>query len=112
MHLAVQLAINTLALLIVAYIIPGFIIADLWTAVVAAVIMGVANTFVKPILVLITLPITVLTLGIFLFVINVVLLLLVARVVPGFEITGLGTAIVASIALALVSWFLHRLAQE
>ena len=112
MKLIVRIAVNVLALFVVAYIIPGFILRDLWSAVVAAIVIGVVNTFIRPIIQLIALPISIVTFGIFAFLINVFLLWGVSFVVPGFEITSFTTAILASIALALVSWFLHKLARE
>ena|SRR3972149_1079836 len=112
MRLIIRLAINVFALLIVEYLVPGFILADISAAIVAAVVIGVVNTFIKPILQLVALPISVLTFGISAFLINVGLLWLTSRFVPGFEIASFTTAIIASIVLALVSWFLHRLASE
>jgi putative membrane protein len=112
MKLFVRLAINVFALLIVAYIVPGFILRDLTSAVVASVIIGVVNTFIRPIVQLVTLPITLLTFGLFAFLINVALLWVVSLIVPGFEINSFLTAILASLLLSLVSWFLHKLARE
>ena len=109
MNLLVRLAVNVFALLIVEYLVPGFRLANLWTAIVAAVAIGVVNTFIKPILQLIALPISLLTFGIAAFLINVFLLWGTSKVVPGFEITTFTTALVASIALALVTWFLHKI---
>ena len=110
MHLIVRLGINVFALLVVEYIVPGFALADFWTAIVAAVVIGVVNTFIKPILQLVALPISLLTFGIAAFLINVVLLWITAKIVPGFQIESFMTAIFASIVLSLVSWFLHKLA--
>lgn len=112
MKLIVRLAINVLALYIVEYLVPGFHLATIWTGIVAAVVIGIVNTFVRPILQLIALPISILTFGIVSFLINVVLLYMVSMVVPGFLIVNFGTAIIASIVLSLVSWFLHKLAND
>lgn len=112
MGLIVGLIVNTLALLAVSYIIAGFSIADLQTAIVAAIIIGVINTFIKPIVHLIALPITFMTLGLFAFVVNVLLLMLAAYLVPGFNIDGFLTAVLSSILLALVSAFLNKLAKS
>ena len=112
MKLIVRLAINVIALLVVEYVVPGFELAGYQAAIVAAIIIGVVNTFIRPILQLIALPISILTLGIGAFLINVALLWTVAILVPGFEIDSFLTAIVASILLSLVSWFLNRLANE
>lgn len=112
MKLIFKLAINVFALLVVAYIVPGFRLDSLSSAIVAAVVIGVVNTFIRPIIQLIALPITLLTFGIAAFLINVILLWLVSLVVPGFTISSFATAIIASIVLSLVSWFLHKFARE
>lgn len=104
-----RLVVNIVALLIVAYIIPGFVIMSLQTAIVAAIVIGVINTFIRPILQIIALPLSILTLGIAAFLVNVGLLMLSAAIVPGFEINSFLTAVVSSIALALVNAFLHKL---
>lgn len=111
MKLLVPLLINVLTLMIVATIVPGFTISDWWTAIVAAVIFGAINTFLKPVLLFLTLPLTVVTLGLFALVINVVLLKLTASLVPGFAIESWGTAFLASLLISLVSAFLGRLAR-
>jgi putative membrane protein len=107
-----RLAVNVFALLVVEYLVPGFILKDLWTAIIAAVVIGVVNTFIRPVLQLIALPVSILTFGLTAFFINVLLLWLTSRFVPGFEITSFTTAIIASIVLSLVSWFLHKLARD
>lgn len=105
-----NLLISGLAVFVSAYVIPGVGVDSFVTAVIVAVILGVANVVVKPVLVLLTLPITVVTLGLFLFVINALMILLVAAVVPGFRVDGFLTALVFSLVLSLVSWFLHAVA--
>lgn len=112
MKLIIRLAVNVFALLIVEYLVPGFVLKDIWTAVVAAVVFGLVNTFIKPVLQIIAFPITILTLGVGAFLVNVLLLWGTSRVVPGFYIAGFWTAVVASIVLSLVTWFLHKLARE
>ncbi|HKB88831.1 MAG TPA: phage holin family protein [Patescibacteria group bacterium] len=112
MKLIVRLAINAFALLVVEYLVPGFHLANLWTAVVAAIVIGIVNTFIKPVLQLIALPISLLTFGIAAFLINVLLLWGTSMIVPGFMIAGFSTALIASIVLSLVSWFLHTLASD
>lgn len=111
MKLIVNLAINVFALLIVEYLIPGFILTDYKAAIVAAVVIGIVNTLIKPVLQLVALPLSILTFGLTAFLINVVLLWLTSIYVPGFEITNFATAIIASVMLSLVSWFLNRLAK-
>ncbi len=109
MRLLVNLLVSGLAVFISAYIIPGVSVDGYLTAILVAVILGVVNAFIKPLLVLLTLPATVLTLGLFIFVINALLVLLVAAVVPGFKVDGFWTAMLFSIVLSLVSWFLQSL---
>jgi len=110
MKLIIRLAVNVFALLVVEYLVPGFELADFRAAIVAAIVIGVVNTFIRPIIQLIALPISILTFGVAAFLINVVLLWLTSTVVPGFEIASFLTAVIASIVLSLVSWFLHKLA--
>ncbi len=112
MRLIFRLAINVFALLVVEYLVPGFKFASLSAAIVAAVVIGVVNTFIRPILQFIALPISLVTFGLFAIVVNVFLLYATSKFVPGFEIENFSTAIVSSILLSLVSWFLHKLAQE
>ena len=112
MKLLIRLTVNVLALYLVAYLVPGFILADYRAAIAAAVVIGVINTFIKPIVQLIALPLTIVTLGITAFIINVLLLWGAAYVVPGFDIASFMTAVVASIVLSLVSWFLIKLASD
>lgn len=112
MHIIGELIINVLALFVVEYIIPGFVLVDIQSAIVAAIVIGIVNTFIRPVLHIIALPISILTLGIFAFLINVALLWMVASIVPGFEIDGFVTAAIASIALALTNAFLHKLAKR
>lgn len=109
MKLIGSLVINTVALLITAYLIPGFVVANLTAAVIAAVVIGVINTFIKPILQLITLPITFMTLGIFSIVLNILLLWGAAYITPGFDINTVMAAIIGSIVLSLTSSFLGML---
>ena len=103
--------VHTAALLVTAYVIPGFVISDFKSALVAVAVIGVINVFVKPILTLITLPITFLTLGLFALVLNVVLLMLAAYVTPGFEIDGFVTALIGSLVMSLTASFLNMLAK-
>jgi len=112
MKLLIKILINIFALLIVAYIVPGFIFDSLWATVVTAIIFGVANTFVKPVLQIIFLPLSIVTFGITAFLINVSLLWGVSHLVPGFSIVNFTTAVFSSIILSLVSMFLHKLSSS
>jgi putative membrane protein len=109
MNLFLKWLLTTLAILITGYIIPGVEIAGFWAALWVAVFLGVFNVVLKPILILLTLPINILTLGLFTFVINALLALLISTIVEGFYIEGLLSAILFSIVLSVVSYVLNQL---
>jgi len=108
MKLLLNLIINTVSVYIAAYIVPG-VKTDLLGAAIASVVLGVLNTFLKPILLLLALPITILTLGLFALVLNTIIVLLVSVLVPGFVVDSFLSAFLFSILLSLVSFFLNRL---
>lgn len=95
--------INALALLIVANVVPGFTVVSLYAALVAAVILGLLNAVIRPILLILTLPINVLTLGLFTFVVNAIVIYLASTVVKGFDVANFGAAVWAAVALWLIS---------
>lgn len=103
MQIIVALILNALALLGTAYIVPGFKVDNFTTAILAAIVLGVVNTFIKPVLSFITAPLTVVTLGLFSFVVNAVVLFIVAAVVSGFTVDGWVPAILGAIVLSIVS---------
>jgi putative membrane protein len=111
-NIILKLALNVFALLVVSYLVPGFIFSNLWATVVTAIVIGIVNTFIKPVLQIIFLPLSIITLGITAFLINVVLLWAVAFIVPGFKIANFMTAVISSIVLTLVSIFLSKLSAE
>ncbi len=101
--------LNALALYLVSRIVIGIHLADFGSALIAAVIIGLVNALIKPVLILLTLPLNLLTLGLFTFVINALMLLLASNFTPGFKIDGFGTALVGSVLLSLISTLLHNL---
>jgi putative membrane protein len=101
--------LNAVALLIVAYLFPGVQVLDWKAAAVAALVLGLVNMLVKPVLVLLTLPITIVTLGLFLLVINALLFWAVASVVPGFHVTGFWAALLGAVLYSLVTWALSAI---
>ena len=110
--LFVNLIVSTLAVLISAYILPGVKVDGFLTAIVVAVVLGIVNTFIKPILLLLTFPLTILSLGLFYFVINALMVLLVSAIVPGFKVSGFFWALIFSLVLSIVSSFLNSLAKQ
>jgi putative membrane protein len=104
-----RVLIHMVAILIISYLLPGIArVEGAWVALVAAFILGIVNAVIRPILIFFTLPITVLTLGLFLLVINGLMLLLVSSIVRGFEVNGFWGAVLGSILISLVSWILSR----
>lgn len=99
--------VSGLAVLLTSKVMPGFEIEDFFAACIAAIFIGLANAVLRPILILFTLPINILTLGLFTFIINGAVLKMCAALVPGFVIQGWWAAIFGSIVLALVSMLLH-----
>jgi putative membrane protein len=107
MKLILHWLVATAAIIIAAYLLPGVQVAGFITALVLAVVIGGINAFIRPVLVFLTLPLTLLTFGLFLFVINAVLILLAAAVVPGFVVASFWWALLFSVVLSLVSAVLH-----
>jgi len=109
MFFIVRLIIHMLAILIISYLFPKMIRVDgFLAALVAAFLLGVVNAIIRPILVLLTFPLTLVTLGLFLLVINGLMLWLVSALVRGFHVSGFWGAVFGSILISLVSWILSR----
>ncbi len=109
MFLILRLFINTLAVLTGAYLLKGVRVDSVVTALIVAVVLGLLNTFLKPVLVLLTLPITFLTFGLFLLVINALMILLAGRIVAGFTVENFWWALLYSLVVSLVNSFLNSL---
>ncbi|GAA0307661.1 putative membrane protein [Gracilibacillus halotolerans] len=108
-----SLVLNALALMLVDYLFEGFTINGFWIALLASVILAVLNTIVKPILVLLTLPITVLTLGLFLFVINAITLMFTQALLgEHFVIEGWFVAIIAAVVLSILNVVINKLTRD
>ena len=97
---------TALALGAVAWILPGVTIVSLPALAVAAIVLGIVNAVVRPVLLVLTLPLTVMTLGVFYLIVNGVAFALAAWIVPGFEVEGLGWAMLGAALVGLVSWFI------
>ena len=101
--------VSAIVILSAAYLLPGVHVANFTAALVASLVLGIINAFLKPILLILTLPITILTLGLFTIVINALMILITSRIVPGFKVDGFWWALVFGIALSLINSFLHTL---
>jgi len=101
--------INTVALLGVAYLVPGVSVASFAAALVAALVLGLVNAVIRPILILLTLPATILTLGLFIFVINGLLFWFVGSFIQGFVVAGFWWGVLGAIVYSIISWLLASL---
>lgn len=104
----VKWVLMAFAMLFVAWIVPGISFAGFMSAFWAVLVMAIVNVFIRPILLLLTLPINLLTLGLFTFIINALMFLLVAKIVPGFMVVGFVAALLGSIVLSILSILINK----
>jgi putative membrane protein len=108
MAVIIKIVALAIAVFVASYIIPGVEIENIQSLFVVSIILAVVNSFIKPILVVLTLPLTIITLGIFLLLLNGILIMLVSSIVPGFEVQTFLSAILFSIVVSLVSSLLSK----
>jgi putative membrane protein len=106
MSLLFRIIIIAVACFLAARLLPGVTVSDAKTAILVAIVLALLNAFLKPILVALTLPITILTFGLFLLVINILIILLAARIVPGFHVDGWLSALLFSFIVSLITYIL------
>ena len=109
MRFLLRLLLNGVAILAAAWLIPGLHLASLESAFIAGAVLGFVNALIRPVLFLLTLPFTLLTLGLFIFVLNAICLGLTAAVLPGFSIDSYWSALLGAIVVTIVSWILNGL---
>ena len=109
MKLILRLLLTALAVVLLSYVLPGVHVDSMWTAIVLAVVLALLNFLVKPLLVLFTLPVTILTLGLFLLVINALIILFAENLVPGFQVAGFWWALIFSLLLSFLQAVLHSI---
>ena len=112
MKLIINLLLTALAVLLLGNFLTGVDVDSFSTAIIVAIILGLLNVFIKPILVLLTLPVTVVTLGLFLLVINAIIILLASNLIGGFSVDGVWTAILFSILLSILESILHSVINQ
>ena len=112
MKTIIHFVVSTIAILITAYVLPGVYVNGIFSALVLAVVLGIINAILRPILILLTLPITILTLGLFVLVINGLLIMLASYIVPGFTVVSFWSAILFGIVLAIVNFGLQMFEKE
>jgi putative membrane protein len=107
MVLIIKWLIMTASVMIAAYVIPGVTVRSFFSALWVALFLGIVNMLLKPFLILITLPINILTLGLFTFVINGVIILLASSIVKGFQVSGFWIAVLFSIVLSIINYLMN-----
>jgi putative membrane protein len=104
MGILINWLLAALAIMATAYLLPGVSLSGFVPALVTALVLGLVNAFIKPLLLLLTLPINILTLGLFTLVINALLIMLVSKLVSGFQVQGFWWALAFSVVLTVVNW--------
>lgn len=102
-----QVVVMTLSAILASYLLPGVHIDTVWTAIITAVVIALLNSFIRPILIVITLPFTIVSMGLFLLVINAIIIMLTDKLVPQFSVDGFGWALLFSLLLTLINYLLE-----
>ena len=105
----IQILILTVAVILTSYLLPGIYVKSFWSALIVAIILGLLNAFVRPIMVYISIPFTLWTFGLFLFVINALIILLAGAIVKGFEVKGFWWALIFSVILSVIQYLLEEM---
>jgi putative membrane protein len=109
MHLIIRLLINAIAFYLIALYVPGFHVASFTAAIIAALIFGIVNAIVRPLVLLLTLPFTIVTLGLFIFVVNALMIWLTAWLSPGVKIDGFVPALIGAVIMMVVGYITNHL---
>lgn len=109
MRLLITWLINAAALMALPYLMHSVEVSNIGTALIAALVLGLVNTLIRPVLVILTLPVTLISMGLFILVINALLFWLVSNVVDGFQVAGFWSAFLAAILYSIISWTLSTL---
>lgn len=110
MRLLINIVVVGLVVLLLSYFLPGVAVSSFLTALLVAAVLALLNALLRPLLVILTIPITILTLGLFLLVINAIIILIADALIPGFEVAGFLWALIFSLLLSLVAWLLDKMA--
>jgi putative membrane protein len=109
MRFLARLLLNAIAILVAAWLVPGFELSGTGAALAAGALLGLVNVLIRPILIVLTLPFTLVTLGLFIFVVNAICVGLTAALLPGFTIAGYWAAFLGALVVSVVSWILNGL---
>ena len=112
MKIIARILITSLLVVLISYVMKGVNVVSVWDAIIVAIVLGLLNLFVKPVLIIFTLPVTIVTLGLFLLVINALLILLCDKLVDGFSVNSFWTALFFSIILSLSQSLMYKFIGE
>ena len=112
MLVLLRIVVNAAAIALAAAVIPGIEVSGAAAALIAGLVFGLVNAIVRPILIVLTLPITLLTLGLFIFVLNAICFWLTSMLVPGFEVRGFWPAFLGALLVSVVSWIVNAVVRE
>jgi len=112
MYLLVRWLLSALSVIVVAYVVPGVHVTSFWSALIAALVIGLVNALIRPLILLLTLPVNILTLGLFTLVINALMFWLAASIVKGFDVNGFAAAFWGALVYWLVSWVVNGLFKD
>lgn len=112
MNWITKLIVNALAVFAAAYLLPGVDLASFVTAIIVAIVMSILNLFLRPVLILLTIPITLFTFGLFLLVINAIIVMVCSNLVNGFKVDGIVTALLFSIVVSVIGSLMNGAAKE
>ena len=112
MGFLLRVVINALAIVLAAHVVPGIRVDSFLSALAAGLVLGLVNAVVRPILIFLTLPITLVTLGLFLFVLNGLMVWLVSAIVRGFHVAGFWPAVLGALVISVVSWLVTALVSD
>ncbi|ODS54909.1 MAG: hypothetical protein ABS36_10655 [Acidobacteria bacterium SCN 69-37] len=107
MRVLVRVLLNAMAIMVAAWLVPGVVVSGTGAAVLAGALLGLVNAAVRPILIILTLPFTLITLGLFILVVNAICLGLTAALLPGLSIASYGAAFLGALVISVVSWILN-----
>ena len=109
MNLLIKLLLSAIAVFVIANLLTGVDVDSYITSLIVAVVLSVLNVLLKPVLVILTLPVTIITLGLFLFIVNALIILLADKLIDGFSVDGIWTAVLFSVLLSIMESLLHSL---
>ena len=110
--LVIRWLVLTVAILITSYLIEGIVVTGFFTAIFAAAVLGILNAFFRPIAIILTLPINILSLGLFTFVINAIMIKMASSIIPGFSVHGFWAAVLGALLVSIISWVLNSFINE